>query len=444
MLLVALVLPWRFGKDFYSGLSCSVALLVSLPKHIQIAFGGLPALTIHRLIVVVVLFYWLKERRNRSTWPKVPFSKLLWCILLTQGVSMLCAEDFISSVKEFLYYALENLLYFALLATILRGQEDAVRLVRGMCVGLLGVAVLAFIEKYRGYSPMQYFPGYYEGTVMATFSHRILLGTAMAMGWPLCMLWAKTATSSNQRRVAWLAAVLCIGACYFAQSRGPWIGMVLVGIVLVVLGSGKQRKRLIFLGLLAMAVCMTNRGVRETIVNRTGSTYDEGSEAQVSYQWRWELWHKAWSEISKSPVRLLLGYGPGASESLNWEGEVVTMPEFATDTFSSWDNNWAAYLLECGLLGLSVLLCFYGVLSYHLLRICWRAEGSQRDYGALIFATLMVFIFMQTNVQIFAPQLYFLFWTTLAVGLALGRIPASDHVEENLHDSELTLVCAAP
>jgi O-antigen ligase len=185
---------------------------------------------------------------------------------------------------------------------------------------------------------------------------------------------------------------------------------------------------------LALLVLMSNSGVRETIFHRAGSTFDEDSDAQVSYQWRWELWRKAWNEISKSPVRMALGYGPGASEALNWEGEISFLNY--EDSFSSWDNNWAAYLLECGLLGFAALLSFYAALIARMFRI-WRfACGKQKDTCLLLIAALVVFIFMQTNVQIFAPQLYYIFWTILAAAIGIERSLARNELLLTVHEDE--------
>jgi O-antigen ligase len=437
---VLAVVLWRFNRGFWPGLSCCVAFLVSLPKAIQIHLpGSLPALTVHRLIVVLILFFWLREGYGRFIASEIPFRKLLLWIFMTQAVSVIFAADVIASIKELLYYSLENLLYFVLLVTVVREPQDGVRLVRSVYLGLLWVAVIAFVEKYKGYSPMQYFPDYYEGTVMSTFSHRILLGTAMAMGWSLCMLSAAAATTFKQRTMAWMTSLLCIAACYFAQSRGPWMGMLLAGVTFVILGSKEMRKWLLFVAVLAAIVWISNSGVRNTIRGRAGSTFVEESDAQVSYEWRWELWRKAWSEITKSPIRLALGYGPGASEALNWEGDVSFLDNY-TDSFSSWDNNWAAYLLECGLLGFGVLLCFYAVLMCRMLKIWQLAQGKEKEFCTYIIGALVVFIFMQTNVKIFAPQVYFIFWTTAAAGIALGRRqPSDDMTNDSAEQEELTV-----
>jgi len=247
------------------------------------------------------------------------------------------------------------------------------------------------------------------------------------------------------RALGWFAALLCVGACYFAQSRGPWIGMMLVAGILAVLGSGRQRKRLVVIGVIAVVVCLSNSGIRETIMARAGSTFDADSGAQVSYQWRWELWHKAWTEISKSPIHLIFGYGPGASEALDWEGDVSTLEGFTGDSFSSWDNNWAAYLLECGMFGFVVLLCFYGAIMHRMVKIWSLNQGMQKEFCAFLVAALTVFIFMQTNVKIFAPQLYFIFWTTLAAGIALERSLSSNRVVKNdqeISEPEVEVTCS--
>ena len=431
IVVVLAVLLWQFSRSFWAGLSCAVGFLVSLPNVVQVPLpGSLPALTVHRLIVLLVLCFWLRESHNRVTETGFPFKAVLWCILGTQVLSVLFGVELVSSLKAFCYYALENVLFLYVLVTVTRDRDDGAHLVRGMCAGLFAVAILAFIEKYRGYSPMQYFPGYYDGTVMATFSHRILLGTAMAMGWPLCMYWAALEETPKRRALAWLAACMCIGSCYFAQSRGPWMGVVLAALTVGVLGSGKQRKLLIGIGALALLVWMSNSGVRATIQARVGSTFDDDSQAQVSYQWRWELWRKAWKEITKSPTRMAFGYGPGSSEALNWEGEVSFLNY--QDSFSSWDNNWAAYLLECGLLGFAVLLCFYVAVGLRLWNIWRHVRGRDKEFAAFIAAAVVVYTFMQTNVKIFAPQVNYIFWIALAVGIGLERQPHTDELMESV------------
>ena len=419
---VAVVILCGFAKGFWPGLCCCTAFLVSLPKHVQIPLpGNLPALTVHRLIVLLLLVYWLRERQARIRGVELPFKKFLLLVLLTQGLATVFATDLVSSIKAFLYYGLENVLYFAIVVSVMRDQNDAVRLVRAVCAGLLGVAILAFIERYNGYSPMQYFPGYYEdeGSVMVTFSHRILLGAAMAMAWPLSLFWVTAATKQSQRWLAWVTSFLCLGACFFAHSRGPWLATVLVGITLATLGSASQRKRLALVGALALVLLAANSGVRDTIFARLGSTMVDDSPQAQSYQWRWELWHKAWKEICRSPAALALGYGPGASEALSWE-DVVSSGEFV-DSFASWDNHWAAYMLECGLVGFAVLLLFYAALVARMLKTILRARGRERDLAAFIFAALVVFLFMQTQVKIFAAQLDYIFWSVLAAGIALER-----------------------
>ncbi len=425
MLIVAALLIWRFQQGFWRGLTWAVGMLVSLPKQIQITLpGDLPAVTVQRLIVLILLGYWLKERHNWVKDEKQPFKTLLKWILVTQAVSAIFSPDQISSLKAFLYCALENLLYFVMVVTIVRNLNDAFRLVRAMCLGLLGVAILAFIERYRGYSPMQYFPGYYADpdTVMATFSHRILLGAAMAMGLPLCMFWITRAQGAAERALGWLTALLCIGACFFAHSRGPWMATAMAIGIFGVLGSGVQRKRLAVIAVLAMIVWVSNSGIRDTVLQRFGGTFQDDSASQLSYQWRWELWHKAWMEITRSPIRTVLGYGPGTSETLNWEGQVSIAD--LVDSFSSWDNHWAAYMLECGVLGFGVLLVLYAAVMRRMWNVWQLARGPARDFPAFVMAGLVVFLFMQNNVKIFAPQLDYLFWTILAVGIAIQRDPA--------------------
>jgi hypothetical protein len=52
----------------------------------------------------------------------------------------------------------------------------------------------------------------------------------------------------------------------------------------------------------------------------------------------------------------------------------------------------------------------------------WRlARGKQKDFTVFIIGALTVYVFMQTNVKFFAPQLDYIFWTTLAAGIGIER-----------------------
>jgi O-antigen ligase len=172
---------------------------------------------------------------------------------------------------------------------------------------------------------------------------------------------------------------------------------------------------------LAVAVLIFRPGVWDTIHGRIEDTKNVNSFKGQTYQYRWELWGIAWKKISPDPMRTLFGFGPGATEHmaietvLSYTGEVGKL--------WSWDNHYAATLVEGGLTGLGLLFLLYGTTIYGQWKLLRRAKGNNRTILAAILSGMLGLVFMMSNVAIFAPQLNYLYWTLTASGLAIGTMP---------------------
>src|SRR5262249_49845023 len=152
--------------------------------------------------------------------------------------------------------------FYLVLATTLRTAKDSVKVLRGLCIGLTLVALLAGIEKKTDFNPVDaWIPNVHReaGTgrdVLATYPHRILLGSAMAMGWPLvlALIVERKSRKSKQSIYLWGSAGMLIAGCYFAMSRGPWLGSALAVLVLGTLGSPWFRRKLPLLACVGVLV----------------------------------------------------------------------------------------------------------------------------------------------------------------------------------------------
>src|ERR1039458_10209949 len=441
----ALLVPlwYLLSRDFIKGLAYAVFLCVSMPTALRIQMpGSLPQLTIYRLVLIVVFLFWLRHRDPARKLSSAPLFRLFLFWGLTNLVSLLFTTgDFVASLKRYLDFVVDAALFFFLLATSLRSREDAFRILRAAWLGVTLVAALAFVEKYTGFNPVNYLESagaedlnqggaVFRGDVNATYQHRILLGTGMAMGWPLALALLQTAADRPRRRVwLWLSVCLLLAACYFGNSRGPWLAAVLAGVVLMGLGGVAIRRKLGLLLALASLVILAKPGVWQMFVRDTQATQDTDSFKGGTFQYRLELWKVAWTQISRSPVSLLVGCGPGCGlgSTVDWK---LSYRGGREEQIWSWDNQLAYDLYQSGVVGLAASLALYGTVLLMAYRF-WREAGpDERGARACLLAGLIAYVFMLSNVLMFTKPVNFLFWSVAAVAYALGLNPQEQETEE--------------
>jgi O-antigen ligase len=431
LVIAAILIPlWvLLLKDFAGGLAYAVFFWVCMTTFLRVSLGGaLPELTIHRLMLIIVTGAWLSRQGVREL-SHVP---MLGCFIFwfIANLISLCGTniDFINSLKRFLDFVLELFAFFVVISTSLRSSGDAFRVLRGAWLGLLAVAVLAILERYTGFNPVDHFiPGYVRDDVamhdiLSTYQHRILLGTAMAMGVPISFaLLERRLQIGEVPRFFWFGIILFVSACYFAFSRGPWMGLGLACAILALFGSFHVKKRLATIGVLAALVLVARPGVFDTLSGFAHDTADSDSFKGGTFQYRLELWRVAAGEVSKSPWRLLFGYGPGAGSEMEIQHELSYRGK--TQKIESWDNHFAYTLFQSGFVGLAATLLLYFKAAISLFYGARQSWSANRPLLGCLFAAALVQIWMMTNVLIFAKQLDYLFWTLVACGFALARQP---------------------
>ena len=447
--ILAILIPlWvLLRRDFVKGLAFAIFIWVSMTTFLRIQLpGSLPALTIHRLMLIEVAVAWL----TRNSLTSVRSIPLLGCFVfwfLANLVSLAGTQiDFSTSLKTFLDFVLEVFIFYLVASTTLKTREDAVRVLRAAWLGLLVVAVFAAVEKYTGFNPVdRFFPGYRgEGgarMILSTYQHRILLGTAMAMGVPLSFVLRHEYENVRKKlKFFWPALGLLFAASYYAQSRGPWLGLALALGIMFALGGRGLRKTLALIGLLVVLVLLARPGVVGTLTHYVQDTVETDSFKGGTALYRLELWRVAYHEISKSPWRFLFGYGPSAGKEIQLEWKLSYRNTLYV--IDSWDNQFAYTLFQFGFVGLAATLLLYlkGIaIFFRTWRESWYPD---RNVLGCLLATAVVLIWMMTNVLIFAKQIDYLFWTVIATGLVIARnVPslkqesASEEVAEAIRES---------
>jgi O-antigen ligase len=434
-------------QSFSKGTCVAIALLVSLPPDLAIATFA----TVHRVILAVLILLWFQRPRGGGVVGRMPFVSILVVILGSHIVSamisvtpsdLMVPEPRGSSLKDCIAFAMEILLFYKVVGSTLTTPAAGLAALRALVYGLAAVAVVTLIERYfRIILPVILFSQFrYLGDgIQATYPHRILLGYAMAMGMPVALSLLDLAPTKRQKSWMWGVVFLTAVACFLADSRGGWMGMAIGGVISLLLGTEQTRKRCLWVVLFALATLVIKPGVRDTIVDRYTETFDKSSYKGTSYSYRWKLWPIAWTEISKSPERLLFGYGGQSTQGMDLSkyfeheqgGTAVKIG------FTSWDNHYAADLIEYGVVGLALEIILYALILRHLFKRWLRAKGNVKGVLGGLIAVCVIFFFAKSNVYIFSAQLNFVFWTVVVVGcLAFRPQPAAVRLPVKRREAE--------
>jgi O-antigen ligase len=428
LFIIGLLIPlWvKLRRDPVGGLAYAVFCCLTLTPDIRLMTpGALPELTIHRLILLSLLVPWLRSRRTRPRVSSVPAFRQIVVWIIVSFVSLLGSIDRVYSLKRFLDFVLEMFLFYFILATWVREPADGLRVLRAAWLGLTVVGVMAIIERYSGMNVVEnflyYLPYDPEGRhdVRATYRHRILLGTAMSMGWPLAFaLMYQARLRARQQWMLWVSVGILLTASYLSMSRGPWLASVIAVAVIAFFGSVRLRKTLALLAALMLIGLLLQPGVGRTIVRYARKTTETQTIKGASFLYRFELWRIAWTEVSLSPWRLAFGYGPGSGGVTELEWQLSYRDR--SYPITSWDNDLAYTLYQTGVTGLCATLALYLTVAGRVFGVARGASFPERDMLLCTTASVAVLLFMMTNVHIFARQLYYLLWTLAAGTFAVG------------------------
>jgi O-Antigen ligase len=434
-LLIAIVigpLVWKLAGDYKQGVAWAVFLFVSLSANpVILSGGGLPNFSLQRIILMVLLLAAIKKSRSLQANPSARFMGVLTLYALLQWLPLVFTVDLWISVKAYLSFTVEILLFYWIITSSIQSIQDARRIVMVCAGALVTVGVLALVERFAHFNPVDAFmPGYvrkplYENDVLSTFPHRILLGTGMAMGWPLALAFAQA--EKARRWLWWSAMSVLLLACYVSFSRGPWIAAVFAGMGMFLLAGARVRRQALAIVALAIVVLVARPGVWDTLSSSVNDTTNADSFKGQTYQYRWELWGIAWRKISISPTRMLFGFGQGSTEVLTFETELSYMGE--STSLWSWDNHYAATLFETGLVGLASMVGLYAFFLTKLVRARASISEENKPLHAAVTVSLGALLFMMTNVALFAPQLNYLAWALIPAGLKLGEGANESEIE---------------
>jgi hypothetical protein len=445
-----IVVQSMFRRDVAKGVAAGMFFLVLLPTEVRIQMpGSVPELTGHRVVLLVLFFKSLHLPNRGKTLMTSRLVLLLCLVAVCRLFSSVNAVNGLESLKTAVGFLIEDLLFFVVMVRFLQDRRTVQVVAWGCLAALFVIACLATVEKYRGINlAAEFIPGMSDDamTVSATFRHRILLGYAMAMGLPLTMLLQQVDKTKMQRRLVFASLLLIPAACYFSNSRGPWVGCAIGAVTMGAIGGQAIRKKLRFLSVLVALVLVARPGVLDTITDLWSQTFDNSSVKGRSADYRKVLWTVAWKELSKSPDRLAVGYGGHSTETMDL-GEYFESGaggEAAQLGYTSWDSQLAADLMQYGFLGFGFELILYGSLLTMLIKVWRKSKNLDQIFVAACIATVLIYFWALTNVAIFNPQLDFLFWGLAAIGISYYSFESLPEKMENPHAEFVAEAAATP
>jgi hypothetical protein len=421
---ISLFALWK-KKGIEGCLPLAALYLLFFPEESKLP-TGLFDITTQRLVTLMLLGFYAADRSRVSRRP-LPFKLPILFIAIWWTIATANSIAFVDSLKSLLSLLIDYLAIYLVFTKCITKVETIYRVLFGAVLGLTLSSAFGAIEAYQQWSVVSLFPvemhrfgasgGLYADDarglrVQSTFGHPILFGSALAMGIPI-VLYLIAATKERQKKLLLWVGLLLMFVCIFkASSRGPWIALFGSLSLFLFMGHKKIRSYIVFIGLLACSVLIIRPGVLETLWNDYAATVDDHSSQGESYQYRYVLYELVMQKLAADPVRMVWGYGPQSFPRLYLSGSINgRMMQFA-----SCDSSFAALLAETGYVGLVLISSF---LLYVLFRIVvsWKdSPTAAAQLYVLFFVNIMTFCFEMTNVAIFGwGQQNILLWIVIGM-----------------------------
>ena len=390
--------------------------------------GGLPCLTVYRAIIISLVLYFVFISEFPVKGEEIPVLGILVLVLIAKGISLILAYNFREALKDFLGFAFEIVLFYVILFKALADKDTLFSVVKAVCYATLIMAAIGFIEYYTHFNPIDYislrghprFNPENAYAVYSTLSHPIHLGTALVMGWPICLYVLDQQHSVAKKRLIWVCLLLLYASLYFARSRGPWLAFILAAMVLVLFRYPGIKAKALAIIVITGLVLVLRPGVYDSIRGLSAASFNPYENEGSSVYYRFELFKKAYKEVTKSQERLAFGYGDGAAHSMNLRDE-VSYGSGRMSRFWSWDSEFALILLQQGFVGLVLNVILYSSCLLYMMKAARCTEEIECSVVTALLASNFVLVFMMTNVAIFAPSLHLIFWTNFALVASLLR-----------------------
>ncbi len=428
LLLLILVMAVAAGIiTFYKPWYGLIVIVLINPVDIPIELG----ITIHtnEFILAGIFTGWLLHILRRKIGTLISRTELfLACpFIIALLISALNAHE-ISSVGKQILRWLQVIILVWYAANAMRSEREARAAVLAIIIMGALVSILGIIQTLAGPDSAMNsgleFLTLYSGTTMraySTFGHPNQFAGYIILVIPLVFIQFVEARQSWERLILGLAAVIMITALIFTFTRGAWLAVFLVGLVLIYMNVPKK---LLWIGALLIAITSTvfllNQGplekARQAVLKRVSSLGHPEQEDSVSF--RKVCFATGMKMFRQHP---LIGFGAGEYER--------NIRKYFDEDYYAWPamdkhihNLYLQILIETGLLG---LLSFLLLIAYYLTAMIKGFFRLPRGYprqalSGLIAGGIAFLIHNNFDVlTIFARGIHF--GIIIGLGLAIAR-----------------------
>lgn len=409
----ALLAVWRF-RD-----AVTLVLFLLPAYQLRYMFFGVPVTLLEVLLVLLLLVWGVRAFLQRNVLIEdlraIPwkFPTLLLCI--ASIIAVVVAADTQSALGYLKAYILEPILFFVLLWSTFRTEQDLRRVYFAFGAMVLVIGAVSLLQ-YAGIiaSPL---PWSIETPKRVTsifeFPNAVGLFVGPILGLFLAFIGSRLA-SVRWGVFVWLVLGLGFASLVAANSRGA---MLAVAAGIVVLLYARWRRRMLLttlLGVLALCVLLVpaTRGVLQSVV--TGG--------DVSADVRLVMWQGTAKLIAAHP---LLGSGLGGFPALYDQYRLIKHVELLQYPHNIILNFW----VELGLLGLIAML-YLLIAVFRKSAVAWASAQPGFTKTALlgVMITLVIMVVHGiVDVPYFKNDLAVQFW----VVVALAAICSTRHERQN-------------
>lgn len=414
-------------KGFEETLPFFAFVVTLVPGESTVPLPGLFDLTTARVAIATLIVLYFAVGTNAVMTPEKRATPLKYLILLTLGwslISVLNSVVFTTSLKSVASTSVELYVLYYIFANSVSNIQSVNKILAAIMVALFVCCIFGWLEDYAHWRVVDIFPqvtyrfsdqGFMEDDrVRSTFPHAILFAGALAWGIPITLYFLTLAKTNWQKTYLWIIVIAMFWNIYRTFSRGPWLGLSLSMLLLLLFSQSGIRKYLLVISLLTALVLVIRPGVWETIKNTYFETLDPDSPRGSSYQYRYDLMHVARDTLAKHPSRAVWGFGPESFYYLHLEGEDPTTGH--TVKYESCDSAIVEIMMDTGYVGLLLVAALMLKPALVSLRAFASLPKPTNLLCLVLFINLVAFGFMMMSVMNWGwGQQTYMLWIILSL-----------------------------
>jgi putative inorganic carbon (HCO3(-)) transporter len=321
------------------------------------------------------------------------------------------------------------LIYMLSFASLLDSLRDLERVLWTLAVASLLVGVLSFPQVSGALHLGQLLQA---GRSQGAVGDPNFFAATQLVVLPLVLVLAAEARRRWVQLGLYAVALVNIGSVLTSLSRGGFIGLAVLLVLLVVtpfhLVFRSRRNKAIALIVLAMGVTVLSIQFSSTLVKRVDTLFGTTSAA-AGGSGREQLWKAGWASVHERPW-LGLGYGAfsATSDELLLSTPGVDLSRYTLKTTGQpAHNTYLGSLAELGFLGLTLYLGLLISTGRWLRRVARQAREAEAFFVGSVAGALLLGLITWSITSIFlSTETSRIYWIIIGLCLALPRLVAPE------------------